>query len=708
MLTTQSTGPLTAELRSPPDTAVAQPTRDPGGHAPDHPWPRAAEEQPFVIADGIPAFIVYLDLNLRYRFANQMAADAYAMPLAQIYGRTVREVVGEEVYSEVLPYLKLALAGKATRYERHTRRHSQILVIDVHCVPHFSHYGEVEGLYMLGTDVTTRKATEEALTREKELAETTLASIADGVITADAAGRVTLLNPVAERLTGWSRQEAYGLPIERVFRVRDESAETATRQAGVRQVVLKSREGPEYMIETSVTPLLSRGDKTHGSVLVFRDITHTREMANHISYQASHDMLTGLVNRGQFERAAQALLENARTTGKQHAFLYLDLDQFKVVNDTCGHPAGDELLRQVAALLLARMRQTDTLARLGGDEFGILLEGCPANRIQSAASSVLETMREFRFTWQDKIFNISASIGAVSIDEATDSLQTVMSGADTACYVAKENGRNRVQIFRLDDAQVEQWHGQIGWLAKMHKALEEHRFCLYYQRIVPVDAGGDTAGAHYEVLLRMYDEEGKLVPPMAFIPAAERYNFMSTIDRWVVRTLLERLASQIPRECASYAINLSGTSINDPQLLDFLVAEFSRTNVRHDSICFEITETAAIANLARANRFIETLRGLGCRFALDDFGSGLSSFGYLKNLPVDYLKIDGCFVKELAKDPVDYAMVEAINRIGHVMGLKTIAEFVENEDIRTRLRAIGVDFCQGYGIHVPEPLITAI
>jgi len=415
-------------------------------------------------------------------------------------------------------------------------------------------------------------------------------------------------------------------------------------------------------------------------------------------------MLTGLVNRREFEIRTEQAIETAQREGVQHALCYLDLDQFKVVNDTCGHIAGDELLKRLAGLLQARIRESDTLARLGGDEFGVLLEACPLNKAKEIAEDLRSVIKGYRFEWEDQTFEVGVSIGLVAIVPGIGSLADVLSAADAACYVAKEQGRNRTHVFDPDDTALMQHHSQMEWVQRLQRALERNSFELYCQRAQSVGQGVD--GMHYnEILLRMREDGEELIAPGIFIPAAERYHLMPAIDRWVVHQALQRLAgkrSWLEAEC--YAINLSGQSLGDDTFLDYVSGELDAAGVAPERLCFEITETAAVANLRSAQRFITTLRKRGCKFALDDFGSGLSSFAYLKRLPVDYLKIDGRFVKDMLEDPVDHAMVESINQLGHVVGVQTIAEFVENAAILERLGRLGVDYAQGYGIHRPEPL----
>ncbi|NOZ09428.1 MAG: EAL domain-containing protein [Gammaproteobacteria bacterium] len=443
-----------------------------------------------------------------------------------------------------------------------------------------------------------------------------------------------------------------------------------------------------------------------------------QEMQNHVqtakalfeekerfSYHARHDPLTGLLNRREFESRTQRTITDASHYGAHHAMLYMDLDQFKVVNDTCGHVAGDEMLKQISLLLSAKIRQGDTLARLGGDEFGLLLEYCPIEQAVHIADTIRSAIQDFRFSWQGNVFSIGVSTGVVAIDGETASIKDVFSTADTACYMAKDKGRNRIHVYEADDAEVEQRHGEMRWVSRLTRALEDQRFILFCQPIVAINEQ-HTDATHYEILVRMKDESGTTILPGAFITAAERYNLMPSIDRWVITKLFSKLAEAQRNgiELPHCSVNLSGTSLSDDHFTSTVSHLFEELDIPPAIICFEITETAAIADLTAAMQFVNKFKRLGCEFSLDDFGSGLSSFGYLKTLPVDYLKIDGTFVKDIAKDPIDLAMVKSINDIGHVMGMRTIAEFVEDDDILSRLRVIGVDYAQGYGIRHPFPL----
>lgn len=573
---------------------------------------------------------------------------------------------------------------------------------------------------IVSTGVIRRTAkVERALAREKERAEVTLHSIGEAVITMDGFGRIDHLNEMAERLTGWANAEAVGRSVEEVYRVVDESNPTRIMNLAAHCLsgdqgsipessLLMARGGLQFTIEQTVSPIREPDGAVIGMVVVFRDVTTERSLAHELAWQASHDALTSLVNRHEFERRLQELVESAQSARICHSLLYLDLDQFKLVNDTCGHVAGDELLRQLSTLLSAKIRTVDTLARLGGDEFGLLLPGCGIEQAQVIAEKLREEISEFRFMWEAKTFAIGASIGLVEITHETGTVANLLSAADTACYMAKDRGRNRVCVHRAQDAEVRRLHGEAEWVGRITRAFEENRFQLYFQKIIPVHP--ERNPEHREILLRLIDETGQLVPPMAFIPAGERYGLMPSIDRWVVRTLFAWMKAHRRQlaESIRYSINLSGQSLGDDAFTDFVEDQFHLSGVLPGRICFEVTETAAIANLAHAMRMMSKLQAMGCGFSLDDFGSGMSSFAYLKNLPVDSIKVDGAFVRDMLTDPIDCAMVEAIIRIGHVMGLKTIAEYVENEAIMRRLAELGVDYVQGFGMHRPEPLIKPV
>jgi len=570
-------------------------------------------------------------------------------------------------------------------------------------------------------DITERKRVEEQLHREKTLAQVTLASIGDGVITTDRTGLVTYMNPVAQQLTGLSVSEGVGHPVSDVFRLEDEASgerlpdpvravlRKPWRQpssAGARHRALRRADGVLVPVQESAAPIRDEEGVLMGVVLTFIDISVTRELARELQHQAAHDALTGLINRAEFERRLSNSLRDTDEHGSCHVLCYLDLDQFKVVNDTCGHIAGDELLRQLAALFRVRVRDTDVLARLGGDEFGIILMNCGIQEAQAMADSVRELVENFRFSWEDRTFAVGVSIGLVPIDGQGYGLTELLRASDAACYAAKESGRNRVHVFQTDDKALLERQGEMQWVNRIRQALDDDRLRLFVQPIQSLNSPPESQ-KRFEVLVRMLDEQGRIVPPGAFMPAAERYNVACAIDRWVVANTLAWIGDHA-RRCGGnpghYSINLTADSLTDEDFLGFVHERIKRERVPPQSLCFEITETNAIANLSRALEFMRSLKAIGCAFALDDFGSGVSSFGYLKNLPVDYVKVDGSFVRDICVDSTARVMVASINNIAQEMGLKTVAEFVENQAIVDELRQLGVDYAQGFHLGKPRPL----
>ena len=609
------------------------------------------------------------------------------------------------------------LAGKADMFESmHRMRHcdGEWRWVVSRARARLDDKGRLRRLVGVELDVTERRLYEEALFREKERAQITLQSIGDGVITTDEHGRVEYLNPVAEELTGWRLEDGLGKAIDEIFRsFHEETCEplenpmtVAIRRIrpvkSVRPMLLIRRDGNELYVESTASPIRDGTGAVTGGVLVFHDVSEARELNRRLTYHASHDVLTGLVNRREFETRLERALKSARARETSYALCYIDIDQFKIVNDTCGHSAGDALLGQVGALLKSKVRWRDTLARLGGDEFGVLLESCPLEEALRTAEKLREAIRNFRFTFEDRTFRLGASIGVVPITAENEDVASVLSAADSACGAAKEMGRNRVHSFEENDLDLMRRRREMQWAARINNALEESRFELFRMAILPLQK--DEPGEHYELLLRMTDESGKIVAPDQFIAAAERYGLMPSIDRWVIDTAFRWLVSEADERerLGTCSINLSGQSLGDDKFLPFVIEQFHRSGIDATKVCFEITETAAIANFSQASRFIQALKELGCRFALDDFGTGLSSFGYLKHFPVDFLKIDGSFVKGLLHDPIDREMVRSINEIGHLTGKQTIAEWAENQEIITVLRGLGVDFAQGYGVSQPQ------
>lgn len=548
---------------------------------------------------------------------------------------------------------------------------------------------------------------------EKELTDLTMRLIGDGVLTADADGLVRSLNPAAERMTGWTSQEARNRPVAAVLRLIDETTGTAIpdpvqlcrHQQGLvvleQQTLLMHRDGEqESTVKVSASPSHDHERRLTGIVVVLRDVTELRSMARVMSFQASHDPVTGLANRRAFEAQLWRALESKRHQQREHAVCHLDLDQFKLVNDSCGHIAGDQLLKQIAELLSRHVRDVDSVARLGGDEFGLLFHGCGLLTARKMAENICAALHDLRFEWEGRTFNIGGSIGLVPVDAASTPA-SLLAAADTACHLAKERGRSRVHIAHPRDRELTDRHGEMQWTTQIQRALDQGSFRLRYQRIMPLDQAGEIMA---EILLSMEKSDGSPVSPDRFLPAAERFNMMPRIDRHIVRMVFERIrdGGSALDPIRRYYINLSGQSLNDERFLDYVLQQLADTGIDPQRIGFEITETAVIGNLLRAKHFIDALRKRGCAFSLDDFGSGLSSFGYLRTLPVDYLKIDGQFVKHMSTDAIDHSMVEAINQVGHVMGIRTIAEYVESESTLAALRRLGVDYAQGHAVHQPE------
>lgn len=563
-----------------------------------------------------------------------------------------------------------------------------------------------------------RHAFATALQMEKERAQITLESIGDGVITTDVDGSIAYMNPAAELMTHWKNEQAAGLPLAALFNLLDENDQKDSSTliehilggklggGSENSKLIQRLDGSTVSVALVGSPIRTEG-KVSGAVLVLHDMTQERQYIANLSWQATHDALTGLANRREFEYRLELALNGLAHKPGRHAVMFLDLDQFKLVNDTSGHAAGDELLRHICALLQQGIREGDTLARLGGDEFGILLEHCPPEAAEKIAEGLRQTVETLHFVWKGRPFVTTISVGLVHISDVPTTLETSLRAADMACYMAKEKGRNRVQVYHDDDSELSTRFGEMAWIQRLHMALEDNRFCLYSQEIAALSRDAGHSNGHVEILLRLRDESGRMILPDSFIPAAERYGMMTTLDRWVVQNVFKIIADCLNDNhrtgpMATCAINLSGTSIGDDAFLEYLRQQFQIYAIPPELICFEITETSAIANLGSAIRFINELKSLGCRFSLDDFCAGMSSFAYLKHLPVDFLKIDGSFVKDMLDDPVNRAMVEVINHIGHVMGKQTIAEFVESPQIEQALLEIGVDYAQGYVIERPQ------
>jgi diguanylate cyclase (GGDEF)-like protein/PAS domain S-box-containing protein len=633
-----------------------------------------------------------------------------------------RNLVHPDDMSRVQAAIRDHVAGKTPTFESvHRMRHrsGEWRWVMSRAQARVDAHGRLLRLVGVELDITERKLYEEALFREKESAQITLQSIGDGVITTNASSVIDYINPVAEELTGWRLEDAMGRPVEEIFRAfHEETCEPLENPLSVsirrvrpiksvRPMLLIRRDGNELYVESTAAPIRDGQGHVAGGVLVFHDVSESRELNRRLSYHASHDLLTGLVNRREFESRVERALKSAKARETSYALCYLDIDQFKIVNDTCGHSAGDALLGQVGALLKSKVRWRDTLSRLGGDEFGILLESCTLDEAMRTAEQLREAVRNFRFSWDDRVFRLGASVGVVPITADNEDVASVLSAADSACAAAKESGRNRVHSFAENDVELMRRRREMQWAARINAALEEGRFELFRMQIQPLQRV--EVGSHYELLLRLRDESGRIVSPDAFIAAAERYGITPAIDRWVIENAFRWLVSEADEreKLILCSINLSGQSLGDDKFLPFVIEQFNRSGIEGSKICFEITENEAVRSFSQANRFIQALKAHGCKFALDDFGKGQSSFGYLKHFPVDFLKIDGSFVRGILHDPIDREMVRSINEIGHLTGKKTVAEFAENAEIIQMLTSLGIDYAQGYGVAQPQRVLKS-
>jgi len=563
------------------------------------------------------------------------------------------------------------------------------------------------------SDVSELVIAEQKLMEEHERAMVTLNSIGDGVITTDIDGEINSINPVAERLSGWTEEDAIGRHISQVFMVVNEKTGEKVEDPVIQclcnkeivelgnDTVLVHRHGLEIPIEDSAAPIKNADGLVVGAVLVFHDVSQSRAHANEIEHQANHDALTGLLNRREFDRRLQKSVVKARDSNAENILLFMDLDRFKIVNDSAGHAAGDELLKQLTKLMSGQLRQRDTFARLGGDEFAVLLEFCSKDIGLKVANKLRSSVQDFRFFWKGQVFNVGISIGLVEFSNSAETADNLLSEADAACYTAKEGGRNRVQVY---DSAAARKRGESSIVNLLTESFENNRMTLFQQEIRSTEVNQQRT--HFEILVRMISEDGELISPAMFLPAAERYGLAITLDRWVIKTVFRWLSINQTKFSRPIllSINLSGQSIMDKYMVGYIQQQFNDFNIDKDTVCFEITETAAMNDLFKAKQFIDEIKLLGCKFSLDDFGSGHASYAHLKNLPVDFLKIDGMFVKDITHDPIDFAIVKSVNEVGQVSGMQTIAEFVENEEIIEKLTEIGVNFLQGYAISHPAPL----
>jgi diguanylate cyclase (GGDEF)-like protein/PAS domain S-box-containing protein len=661
--------------------------------------------------------LVHRDVIL---YANRAAADLFGLDPETLVGKQVTDLVRPAYRAVLRKHIGSLLEGQTSAEPLEVQLISgeeQGLWAELYF--RLVIFKNEPALLAVARDITHRKSLEASLGRGKLQARITLESIGEGVITTDTQGIIDYMNEAAEQLTSSSRSIGLGKRLTDLIAVVDEVdrdslgdpverclTERKRISLGRRALLMSKHSGRECSIELTASPIRSPDGGVAGCVIIFHDVSETRGLARQMSYQASHDALTGLVNRSEFERRLESALKSARAgDGAGHAVCYLDLDRFKAVNDTCGHLAGDNLLREIASLLREKVRDSDTVARLGGDEFGLLLVGCPLDKARQITDDVCRAVADYRFVWRDQIFDIGVSIGVVEIGHESGAAETVLGAADSACYVAKQQGRGRVHVYSSRDEIIARQRGEIQWLQRLQAALKEDQFELFVQPIISVGGRVDV-GPALEVLLRLRDESGGLISPGQFIQAAERYHLMFHIDRWVVQKTLTALASGSIRlpEGRSCSVNLSGQTLGDEHFLEFVVDALDHTGVAPSKLCFEVPESAVIGNLDHAHRFINVLHGMGCHFALDDFGSGIGSFSNLKNLSIDYLKIDGAYIRNIAQDSVNHAMVTAMIKLARTLDFRVVAEEVEDRVSFETVRRMGVDFVQGYVIERPYPL----
>ncbi|MES2538314.1 MAG: EAL domain-containing protein [Pseudomonadota bacterium] len=629
-------------------------------------------------------------------------------------------VAGERVKAEDLPLTRTILNKETTRSEElvyrrpdGTQAHYAVTTASI-----FDSDGIPRMAVAVMHDVTNLKEAQLLAATEKERAQVTLAAITDSVITTDLDGTIASINPAAERLTGWAQAEALGRSINNVVSMGDETGnalpilDSIRRSLGERRVVqgvphaiLEDKDGEHHSIESAVAPITLDDGNQIGAVLVFHDVTESRRLVRRLGFEASHDALTGLVNRREFEVRLLRALERTRRPGYAGAaLLYMDLDQFKIVNDTCGHSAGDELLKTLAQIYREHVRERDTLARLGGDEFALIVEHCTVADATAVAQKILDATRNFRYACKGRLFQLGVSIGLIPIDSGASSVEQTLRQADHACYIAKERGRNRIHIHQGDDADLAQRRSDMHWVTRLGEAFHSDRLQLYCQPIIPI--GKVESGTHYEILLRLKSDNDDPILPGKFLPAAERYDMMPNVDRWVLKKSLEWLEHHPEQllDLKMCSINLSRRTLADPTFHKYAAGLIDAMAIPAGKLCFEITESGAIANIQNTISFIDALAARGCRFSLDDFGTGMTSFSYLKQLPVDFIKIDGSFIQMMSTSEIDYEMVRFANDISHMMGRQTIAEYVTDQSILKKLKEIGVDFAQGFWVGEPRPL----
>ena len=669
------------------------------------------------IIDGSEDAIICKSLDSTVLSWNASAENMFGYKAEEIVGKPITAIFPKNKVDEELFLIKKIKNNLHIKHYETERLHKDgsVINISVSLSPIKNTSGEIVGVSKIARDITIQKQLEQSLAGEHERLRVTMDSIGDAVITTDKKGNVQYLNPIAQELTGWNALEAKDQPLQHVFNIINETTRTRcvnpvelclieNRAVGLaNHTVLISRDGSEYGIEDSASPIRDKEGNTIGVVLVFHDVTKQRQMANELSFRATHDTLTGLYNRSEFECRLKNLMNDNRGLDLQNALMYIDLDQFKVINDTCGHSAGDALLKEVSKIMQSCIRSTDTLARIGGDEFAVILHGCETEKAMLIAKKICRAIEDFRFLFNDHRFRIGASLGLVMIDKTWTSDISLMQAADNACYEAKRAGRNRVHRYFDDDNLIGAHRDDVQWVSRIEQALEENGFVLFCQRIMPLNHHGLE---HAEILIRMKDISGDLIPPNAFLPAAERFHIISRIDRWVISQVFEWMC--VNRYALSHiesiSVNLSGQSLGDLAFHSYVLNLMETIEIDCTKLCFEVTETAAITNITDAKHFIEIMNAQGVKFSLDDFGSGVSSFGYLKNLAVDYLKIDGQFIKDLLDNEIGQATVRCIAEVAKVTGKKTIAEWVDNQAVENMLKDMGVDYTQGYLKHKPALL----
>jgi diguanylate cyclase (GGDEF)-like protein/PAS domain S-box-containing protein len=671
------------------------------------------------LAESMDAAVLIHDETIHY--ANAAAARIFAVPRVSLRGSRLEEYVHPEQRETLSHYLERRSRGGSSR---------DIITVQILDPEDRAQWVEIRPFDVngpmnggqLGSIIRPSPMHQLEAAREsgRGLARRTLDAVGEGIITTDVDGRIDYVNSAAEAIIGCRRDMAVGRVLTELVSLVDEAdrrplgdpvarclQEGARIDLGRRSLLIALASGEEHSIELSASPIRTSGPDYQGAVILLHDVSEIRGLARQMSYQASHDPLTGLANRREFERRLEDVAAGARSGSATHVLCYLDLDRFKVVNDSCGHIAGDNLLRELAGLIRGQVRDSDLVARIGGDEFGMLLVGCPLEKARQIADDVCSAIRDFRFVWRDRIFTVGVSIGLVEMGHEIGTIEELLGAADSACYVAKQKGRGRVHVYSARDEAVARQRGEILWLQRIQKALKEDDFELFLQPIVSVAGRVDT-GPAYEVLLRLRGDDNAIITPADFMQAAERYHLMPNVDRWVLQATFSAIGSgslKLP-DRRSCTINLSGQTLGDPQFLDYVVDCLDRSGVTPDQICFEVRESSVIDNLSHAARFIAVLHGMGCQFALDDFGSGLGAFSNLRSLAMDYLKIDGSIIRGLGEDHMNEAMVTAMISLARTMDIRVIAEHVENESVFEVVRQMGVDFAQGFAVGRPEPFET--